>query len=366
MSELGFNYKYDANAERERKRKERKAIFDQAMGMVTKGIITMPEADQWVRTGKMPTQRVTGQEEVITPARTESTQLPTSDPYQQRLGLEKTPESPTLAIDQIIPEQKRMRDITAPITAPIKEKEKKPEGVYLIDAKNKRAFTSYIDENGNPQTKTLSLMNVPAGAKTAPLESIASSREHYIEQRGELYDRSQFKELISKVNSLDRNSRNAVGIAGLNNMRADRVLNVIDKPNVTNQDIANFVADIAGIYKGGVPDQIQMEHSNYDTLVADLTHYAQYLASNPLEVPTKEVKDHLKEITKEIKDVDNQVIYDNIGIQEIAFAPLLSKPEYRKQWEMAIGLVKKTTVPLGERPKVTDKNKSLKDKYGLE
>ena len=52
----------DRQKEEERKKKERQAIFYQAMDMVTKGIITMPEADQWVRTGKMPTTRVTGQE----------------------------------------------------------------------------------------------------------------------------------------------------------------------------------------------------------------------------------------------------------------------------------------------------------------
>lgn len=135
--------------------------------------------------------------------------------------------------------------------------------------------------------------------------------------------------LGDRINALRQSSRSAIGVAALNNMRADRMLSVIDNPNLTQQDQFNLVADLQGIFKGGVPDEVALKMGGYKTAKAVIANLITMITSNPAAINTPEIHKHLKTIAEEIKKVDSKVIRDNAGVYAVAFRGLAESDPQR-------------------------------------
>ena len=143
-----------------------------------------------------------------------------------------------------------------------------------------------------------------------------------LEFRKSKYTEDQWLKVANAVNSLKQSSRSAIGVAALNNMRADRMLAVIDEPNLTAQDQFNLVADIQGIFKGGVPDEVALKMGGYKTAAKIIADLITLITSTPAAINTPEIHAHLKTIAESIKQVDTKIIRDNFGVYAVAFEPL--------------------------------------------
>lgn len=174
--------------------------------------------------------------------------------------------------------------------------------------------------------KQLSMEQIKVGREQAQ-----ANKELALSEKQDQFDERRWERLGAAVNQLNAGSRKAIGVAATANMRADRLLETARDPNVTPQDIQNMIADLQGVYKGGVPDQIMLAHGNYPSLVQELARISGIISNTPAAAKSPEIVNRLVKVTKEIKAVDNKVIGDNLGVNEVVFKELIAKDPSR--WE---------------------------------
>lgn len=194
----------------------------------------------------------------------------------------------------------------------------------------------------------------------AKLEAVRAQKEQFAAFRQDNVDQQNWIKLGHDVNALNAGSRKALGIAASNNMRADRLLRTAQNPDATPEDIHNMTADIQGIYKGGVPDEISLKHGAYHTLRNDIAKVGELLSSNPQAVHTPEVVAHLAKITKELKEIDNKVISDNLGINHVIYKPLIEKDPARWQ-DLTNSIMGTTSDPAGSSGGANEVTRKTKD-----
>jgi len=127
------------------------------------------------------------------------------------------------------------------------------------------------------------------------------------ETRNMLY----WSKLQTAMNIYNAPAARAIGQASVNNMRADRALKLLDKDgDLTPPEYDIIANDLAAIFKGGVPDIISLDHQRYSTLMSDLASKLQYFKSSIQPVHLPEVRKRLRDVTMDVKKVDNEVIKD--------------------------------------------------------
>jgi hypothetical protein len=158
------------------------------------------------------------------------------------------------------------------------------------------------------------------------------------------------KTVTDKINALDRPKSTAVGMAGNNNIRADRATDILNDPGSTAADIALATADLLYIMQGGAPLAEQVKTGVEKSAGADWQNWLSYVTSNPKEFDNPAVRGRLKKVIDGIKQVDNKVISDNIGIEAATFKDLINK--YPDWWSEVTNAVLKTTATGNEAPAV--------------
>jgi hypothetical protein len=181
-------------------------------------------------------------------------------------------------------------------------------------------------------------------AKQLGMEQLKASKDIALSEKQSQFDERRWERLGSAVNQLNAGSRKALGVAATANMRADRLLETARDPNVTPQDIQNMIADLQGVYKGGVPDQIMLQHGNYPSMVQELAKIQGIITNSPAAAKSPDIINRLVKVTREIKAVDNKVIGDNLGVNEVIFQELIQKDPAR--WEsLKNRIMESTTTP---------------------
>ncbi len=107
-----------------------------------------------------------------------------------------------------------------------------------------------------------------------------------------------------------------IGQAAFGNARADRALTTLADPKITPQQISAVVNDYAGIMQGGVPHADAMRAMGFGTLLDDFANLKTRITSKPQEANQPEVVAKLKMMIQEIKEVDNQIIANNLDTFE--------------------------------------------------
>ena len=183
----------------------------------------------------------------------------------------------------------------------------------------------------------------------ATKELAQQNRSMALSEKEDQFNQRRWERFGAAINPLNAGSRKALGIAASNNMRADRLLATAQNRTITSQDYSNLIADLQGIYKGGVPDQVMMGHGDYPSLQRKAGQILSLLSGKPSAVHTPEVLSHLTELTRELKDVDNKVINDNLGINSIIFDEL-QKADPQK-FERVLDALANTTVGVADNLK---------------
>lgn len=156
-----------------------------------------------------------------------------------------------------------------------------------------------------------------------------------LSEKTDQFNQRRWERFGAAVNPMNAGSRRALGVAATNNMRADRLLQTAMNKNITSQDYSNMIADLQGIYKGGVPDQVMLAHGDYPSLQRKAGQILGMLSGNPSGVHTPQLLEHLKSLTQELKDVDNKVINDNLGFNRVIFDDLEKDDPAKFQKAMA-------------------------------
>jgi len=183
-----------------------------------------------------------------------------------------------------------------------------------------------VDENGKPKMEITTRRNASGpvfeaddaegyatgqetpATKIGIAQMVANARKLSADVGRERLTEQSWQKLQDKVNVSNAPAARAIGQAAVNNMRADRALKLLNKEALTKNEYDVVVSDLAAIFKGGVPDVLSLEHQRYATLQSDVNEVIQYVTSAPSEVNTPEIKDRLRGITNEVKQIDNGII----------------------------------------------------------
>lgn len=173
-------------------------------------------------------------------------------------------------------------------------------------------------------------------------------------------DRKRWDSIIKDTNPYKASSRSALGMAVIGNQRASRAVPVLQNPNATNQDINTAIADISGIFQGGVPTESGMHEQEYKTWLGKLSDLKTLVSGTPSAPAIPEIKQHLIDLIGELKNVNNQTIKDQLDYTETAYPDLIQKNNVAWQGlRKRIGVDQEPTGgnPSGSQP-MTATNKS--------
>lgn len=217
---------------------------------------------------------------------------------------------------------------------------------------------------------------------------LAGQEARFTTQR-QMFGERSWQKLQDKINTSNAPYARAIGQASVNNMRADRALTLLTKEGgLTKNEYDIVVSDLAAIFKGGVPDIVSLEHQRYATLKSRVNEIIQYALSKPEEISTPEIKARLEKITREVKEVDNDIILNYMDSVAAGYQPFIEADPERfarminaalrnmKKPEIDLDVIKNMEkVPLGtkadeEKPvkdssEREDKKAALKKKLGL-
>lgn len=210
---------------------------------------------------------------------------------------------------------------------------------FLFDAKTGKYY------KGEPKPENvIDISKIPDGAKVDRL-----SQSNYADVRADIFEKGQWQALGKAVNVLNQSSRSQLGIAANSNVRADRILKIVDQPTLTPVDLFNITTDLQGIFQGGAPHEVSIRKGNYSTLANDFANVMTYIKSKPEAINEPGLREKLKQMALDLKTIDNKIIEDNLGVNAVAFRHIINKDP--KRWEDMVNSVMKTTELVGEQPK---------------
>lgn len=151
-----------------------------------------------------------------------------------------------------------------------------------------------------------------------------------LKEQQDQFDQKQWTALTNKFNPAVVSSRSSLGMASNGNLRADRALSTLMQPMVTNAQLANSLADVAGIYQGGAPTQFGMHEQQYTTAYQQLQNTIQYLTANPTNVVTPEIKQKIVGTINDLKKVNNDYMAQTFKSVEGSQKKLIAK--YPEEW----------------------------------
>lgn len=159
--------------------------------------------------------------------------------------------------------------------------------------------------------------------RAKPQEAGAQAKLGFSKERfGEI----SWQKLQDKINVSNAPYARAIGQASVNNMRADRALELLDRDEkgLTKGEYDIVSSDLAAIFKGGVPDVVSLEHQRYETLKGKFAEIAQYVLSKPELINTPDIKERLKSVTQDVKSIDNAIILNYMDSVAAGYEPFIA------------------------------------------
>lgn len=150
-------------------------------------------------------------------------------------------------------------------------------------------------------------------------------------QKQDQFNQRQWTALTNKFNPAVVSSRSALGMASNGNLRADRALVTLQQPMVTNAQLGNALADLAGIYQGGAPTAFGMHEQQYTTAYQKLQSLMQFVSAKPTNVVTPEIKQKVIDTINDLKNVNNDYISQTFKSVEGSQKKLINN--YQEEWQ---------------------------------
>ena len=169
-------------------------------------------------------------------------------------------------------------------------------------------------------------------------------------------DQRTWSHIVDKTDPLQQSSRSGIGMAVNANIRANRALTLLNKKDMTPQEMETVSADLAGIFQGGAPTQIGMHDQEYNTLQKTYAGIVQHLTANPQDAASPQIKERLIGVVNGLKKLDSGILDDHINYMEKAYKSVISK--HKDEWEgMKENLRGSSVMQTGDEGKDGGKNK---------
>jgi hypothetical protein len=135
----------------------------------------------------------------------------------------------------------------------------------------------------------------------------------------------QWQKFYKFTTPLAGSSRNALGIAGISNVRAQRAFQMLQDPSVVidPQMLSLVLDDIMYIFRGGVPTESSKEASVYRNAQTWLANIFQKVTSDPQLLSAPGMITQMQNVLNSILQVDNKVIDRNLGHAKPTFQRII-------------------------------------------
>lgn len=271
-------------------------------------------------------------------------------PVQQRTPESVFPRGIQMSLAEQIMRQRNIADIAGAKGKFAEEKLNIPR-TQTVDALFERAglpldpkATTVRHEDYDAAVKTILSQQSISGKKEAE-----TSREKAASTKIGMADEKLWETLNRQVNPINAPRGSLLGQAGQGNARADRALTTLSSKTITPQQVQAVVSDFAGIMQGGAPHENALREMGFGNLSTRWTNMMQYITSKPQAINTPEVINQLRTMITEIKDVDNQIINNNLDVVEQTHSGLVTKDPER--WQRVRSQILKSTLSPSEQKK---------------
>lgn len=147
-------------------------------------------------------------------------------------------------------------------------------------------------------------------------KDLSMQRQNAGKLRLKKFYQTEFDKIAKDANASTATSRNPLGMASRANFSANRALQTLQNPVVTNQEAGNVMADIASIYQGGAPTQFGMSEQGYKTIMGQLAGAMQYISGKPTDAVPPQIKQRLTEVLNGMKRTNMSTIKQQLDFVE--------------------------------------------------
>lgn len=174
---------------------------------------------------------------------------------------------------------------------------------------------AHIDAMHNQVVENPALGKLPAFAQNEKLYlqrgKDLSDKEKADAKQSEALGK-QFNELI-KQTPAQAGARSLLGTVVTSDNRANRALDILNKPIITKSELSMVVGDLAGIVQGGAPHESEMRNQGYDTLMGRLRGMQQFLTGKPTDAVSDDIKQRMVDLIGDMKKTNQAVINQHIS-----------------------------------------------------
>lgn len=181
--------------------------------------------------------------------------------------------------------------------------------------------------------------NAKAGLlnRTPGVKPVAVGGGSPINPKQQAFDEKLGITLGQKINALQGSSRSALGVAGINNQKADRCIEILSDPKIDPTEKDQAVTDLLSVMKGGSPDEVQIKQGMYKSMYENAVNFMQNITGTPQNYNNPDVINKMLNIAKGLKAVDNNTIKNNLGVWAAAAEPWIKRNP--QQWSDMTGAV---------------------------
>lgn len=144
-------------------------------------------------------------------------------------------------------------------------------------------------------------------------------------------DRSTFEK---NVNASRASSRSVLGKAAQAQVSVDRLLDIVNNPNATAQDMSSVSSDLSQVISGAATIS-GSAHQEYKNLATDYANGINYIFSHANAVNIPEVKAHVADVANKMRDISSKVIQNNIKSSSLGSGWAKRNPEEAQKIAMA-------------------------------
>lgn len=162
-------------------------------------------------------------------------------------------------------------------------------------------MTGYVEYKVKPGQALQTVTNIPLQKERA--EAMKGKTEAW----NRSIDNKQVNELVKRT-GLTQKQQSALQ---MNNLRADRAIEILGKPNITWQELALGEIDLAGIMQGGVPQVDEVKNTHFPGWQQKAAEWRTYATGHPTENVPEPIRKKVLDLINGVVTIDNRFLEAN-------------------------------------------------------
>ena len=149
--------------------------------------------------------------------------------------------------------------------------------------------------------------------RTMMSQSGVDAKEAAQDAKQQVQDEKIQQKFSKDVSGLSQSSRSAIGKAAQAKISVNRLLDIVNDPNSTNQDLQSAYADLNQVVSG-TTTMGGTEHQSYSTAFNKLADLQTYFTGNPAAPIIPAIKAHVADVANRMNKISDGVVNKHVNI----------------------------------------------------